>query len=462
LLRALGPAGYGIFALALGFGGLVLLPSDFGISQSAARFIAERRGDPEAVAAVLFDAVRLKLLIAGPLALALAGLAGPIADLYDQEALTWPLRAVSIAVFGQSMMQLFSGASYAVGRASVNLRIVVGESAMEATASFALVLLFGGATAAAGGRAVGYVGGALLGGVLLFRLLGRRSLAERRGGPGIRRLGGYAGALLIIDGAFALFSQLGVLLVGGLLGVTAAGLYAAPLRLAPFLHYPGYSIAAAVAPRLARNPDEPPNVEALAGSLRYLVILQAAIVAPIIVWAEPITTLVLGPGFEQSADVLRALTPFIFMNGFGPLITLSVNYAGEAGRRVPIAIGCVLLHLGLALVLIEEIGVVGAALSVNVGYAVYAGAHLWLCRRVFGLSVKPLLVTLVRSAGACAAFCGVLLAVGATELSAADWLLGLASGAVAFAVVLLGTREVSASELSTLSRVVRRRRQVDD
>ena len=37
LVRALGPARYGVFALAVGIGALLVLPSDFGISSSTAR-----------------------------------------------------------------------------------------------------------------------------------------------------------------------------------------------------------------------------------------------------------------------------------------------------------------------------------------------------------------------------------------------------------------------------------------
>src|SRR4051812_50078376 len=45
LVRALGPTEFGAFGIALGLGGLVLLPGDFGVSGSASRFIAEHRGD---------------------------------------------------------------------------------------------------------------------------------------------------------------------------------------------------------------------------------------------------------------------------------------------------------------------------------------------------------------------------------------------------------------------------------
>src|SRR6185312_13231770 len=50
LIRALEPHGYGLYTLALAVGALFALVMDLGISSSAARFIAERRGDRRAIA----------------------------------------------------------------------------------------------------------------------------------------------------------------------------------------------------------------------------------------------------------------------------------------------------------------------------------------------------------------------------------------------------------------------------
>ena len=451
LVRALGPDEYGLWALALGFAGLMLLPADFGVSQSAARFIAERRGNPTAIAAVLAEAVRLKLLLTSLFALVLIALAGPIATLYDAPDLGWPLRGVALALFGQSIMLLFAKAFVSMGRIAWQLRLFLSESAVETTATIALVLIAGGATAAAFGRAIGYLCGAVLGAILVWRLLGRRAVVERRGGPGLRALGSYAGAMLVVEGGFAVFSQLGVLFVGALLGTTAAGIYGAPLRLTVLLHYPGLAFGQAIAPRLARHPDHPPDVPSFRAALRYLVILQAAIAVGIAVWARPIADLVLGPGYEESAEVLRALAPFVFLQGLGPLVSTAVNYLGEARRRVPIVLGSVLLNLVLAVVLIEAIGLTGAAISVDVSYAFYVGAHLWICARLLDLPLRPLAATAARTLAAAAALAGVLFALGTADLGPVEWVGGIAGGSAAFLAVLIATRETSVSELLEVS-----------
>src|SRR5437764_1924593 len=75
LVRALGPTKFGAFGIALGLGALVLLPGDFGVSGSTSRFIAEHRGDWPVIGGLLRDAMRIKLVVTGLLAVAMFALA---------------------------------------------------------------------------------------------------------------------------------------------------------------------------------------------------------------------------------------------------------------------------------------------------------------------------------------------------------------------------------------------------
>src|SRR3954451_13698400 len=123
LVRALGPSQFGALGIALGLGALVLLPGDFGISASAARYIAEHGGEWPVIGGLLRDAMRLKLVVTGLLAAALFALAEPIADAYGSGALTWTLRGMAIAVLAQSFFMLFTNAFIALRRVSLNLRM---------------------------------------------------------------------------------------------------------------------------------------------------------------------------------------------------------------------------------------------------------------------------------------------------------------------------------------------------
>jgi O-antigen/teichoic acid export membrane protein len=453
LIRELGPRDYGVFALAMGVGTITLLPSDFGISQAAARFVAERRHDRQQVHAVVSDALRLKLIVSGALCLVLAAVAGPVADAYGTPGLEWPIRILALAVFGQGLLGFYDQLFEAQRRMIVYLRIVGFESALEATASIGLVLAGLGVSGAMAGRAGAYLFAAGLGFVLLSRALGVTPSLRTRGGH-VRRIASYGSALLIIDGAYVLFTQIDVLLIGAILGVTAVGRFQAPLRIVAFLGYAGTSAATGVAPRVARG-VEGPNTRALEVALRRLMAFQGVLIAPLVVWAEPLTELAFGAGYGESADVLRGVTPYMFLLGISPLLARSISYLGEARRRIPIAIGAVAVNFAIDIALLSELGIIAAAIGTDVAYFFYAAAHLWICRRMLGIAVRPLGLTLFRTLLAAAVMSGVLVAFGTGTVAVPLLISGAVAGTAVYVGALLLLREVSPDELRRALRALR-------
>src|SRR3954462_6539399 len=366
LVRALGPKDFGILAIAVSLGTLVLLPGDFGVSNSAARFVPEERGHWDVIGAYVRHALRIKLAASGLLSVLLFALADLIASGYGSPGLAWPVRGIAVAVFFQSFMSLFMSLFTALERLSLNLRMISTEALVEAASAATLVLLGSGAAGAAFGRAIGYTVAAVLGLVLAVRAIGARNVREGQSPGAGRRIFGYAGALVVIDGAYALMVPFGTLILGALLNERAVGLFAAPARFINFLHYPGLSIASAISPRLARTREREPAGPALMNGLRWMILIQTVLVAPTVVWARPIADILLGSGYERSADILALLAPFTFLQGFGPLVSLSVNYLGEARRRVPIALMTLVLSVWLDYLLISSIGLLGGAISTDI------------------------------------------------------------------------------------------------
>jgi len=456
LVRALGPGRYGLFSLALAVGALAVLPSDFGISPATARFIAEHRGDRAAIARLMANSLRLKLAVGAVVSTALFLGAHLIASAYGNTALTWPLRGIAVSVFGESLMGLLIVSFVAQGTVSSNLRLVFSESAIELVASIGLVLLGAGATGAAFGRAVGYFFGAAVGLVLMVRVLGRTAVDVRRSEHGrTRRLVTYAGSLAVVDSAWTLFAKVDSILIGAIINARSVALFDAPMRLISFLQYPASAIAGGVAPTLARaDRERAPDPGAFTAALRYALILQAALIAPFLVWADPITHLLFGTGYERSADVLRALTPYVFLAGAAPVVSISATYLGEARRRIPVVLAADATNVLLDLMLLPRIGVVGAAVGSDAGFLLYVPAHLLICRRKLGFSLRPLVLTTLRVLTAAAAMAAILAAVG-TELTPALWVIGAAGGTAGFVATLLVTRELSLGELRAAWHAVR-------
>lgn len=459
LARKLGPADFGVFALALGIEGILLLPADFGISQSAARFIAERRGDPAAVGGVLRTATRLKIVLSGTVAVALILAAGPIAGAYDEPDLKWAIRGIALSTFGAGFMALYGGAFSAAARSSKTIVPALSESTMELATSVALVASGAGAVGAAFGRAAGYLVGALTSMGLAGRHLALFAKGVRKNVVSPRRMATYGGALLIIDGAYSMFDQIDVILIGAILSASAAGIFQAPLRLLRFLSYPGNALATAVSPRVAKHDVHEPNVAAFQTGLRYMLAFQMMVTVVILVWADPIIRIVLGPDYAESADVLRALGPYVLLSGIGPLVTLSVNYLGAAAKRVPIALGALALNVAIDLVLIPKIGVVGGAVGTDVAYSLYVPAHLYLCKRLLDLKLAPLALTFVRVLVAGAAMAGVLALIGTSaEVGIPSLLAGGLAGLVTYVGALVLTRELSLGDLTDLRATLGRAR----
>ncbi len=446
LVRALGPDDYGVFALALGIGTALTIIADAGVTPSAARFIAERRPDGGAVSRIVANATVLKVVVLIPLSVALAALAGPIAGAYGNDDLTAPLRLMALALAGQSMFALYREAFVALGRLSITWRAVLLESAVEAGASVAFVVGGAGAAGAMLGRTAGYVVGAIAAGYLLRRLLAR--LPSRPGSDpdvGRRALVAYAGVVFLIDVAFTLFEQIDVILIGAIISTTAVGVFEAPLRLTVFLGYGGQALALAVAPRLVRRGS--PDVRTFMSATRYLLLLQGLLLAPVLVWARPIVDLALGPSYGDSVAVLRALAPFVFLSGLGTYITITVNYLGEARRRIPLAIVTVLLNGALDLVLLPSIGVVGGAIATDVAFGVFVAGHFWICRDALQIPLRPLARTFARCLVAVAAMAGVLAIFGTSSLSAVEWLGGSVAAVLVYAIALRLLGELSRSEV---------------
>jgi O-antigen/teichoic acid export membrane protein len=448
LVRALGPTAYGVFALALATGGLVVVPADLGISAATSRFVAERRGERAAVAEVIAAGFRLKLITAVAIAGVLFAASGPIAAAYDTDALVWPLRGAALALFGQTIMLFFQRTFIAQARIAPNLRSQIVESSVETTASIALVALGAGATGAAFGRAAGYLVGAAFALALTVRLVGRPAVkVSRRSGASGRDIIRYAGPLTIVDGAYMVFSQIDAVLIGLLLTPADVGLFQAPVRFITFLSYPGLALANAVSPRVARRGHGTTDPRPLAATLRLMIIVQALLVAPLLVWPGPIVHVLLGDGYGESATVLQALTPYVFLTGVSPIVSMAMNYVGEAKRRVPIVLGTVLLNVVIDLVLIPRIGIVAGAIGTDVAYTFYVLAHFWICRTELDLQLRLIVRTLVRAGVAAAAMAGVLLLIGTSGISLTEWLVGGIGGCLAFGGALVATREISPADL---------------
>jgi len=420
---------------------------DFGISSATGRFIAERRGDRRAIASYVADALRLKLVTSCVLGIGLFLAAGEVAALYHEPRLTWPLRGIALALIGSGVMQIYAAALIAQARLPVGFLMTIAQSGGFFVAAITLVSLGVGATGAAFGRAIGYGLGTLVGSVLIGRLFGRGALSIATGKGRTRQIASYAGVLALVEGAYLFFDQLDALLIGAFLSATSVGLFQAAFGLTVFMHYPAGIVSTSVAPRIAAHAEHGSDTRSLWLALRFLLVAYAALLAPLLVWAEPIIDLLLGVDYEPSVNVLRAFAPYVFLAAVGTLLSPAANYLGQARKRLPIAIGAVAINVVFDIIFIPRIGIVAGAIGTDLALLLYVPGHLWICARAVRLPLLPLAVSLVRSLAAAAAMAGVLLLFGTSDLSPVDWVVGGLGAIATYLGVLFLLRELTPADV---------------
>jgi stage V sporulation protein B len=447
LVRVLGASGYGHYALAVSIAGLLVLPAGLGLPMAIARFLADHIANLDQVRGILALGMRLQVPAALLATVGLFAAAGPVADAYGDPSLVWPVRWMALSVAGQVLFGFLSYAASALRQSGVGLRMALLESATETSASIALVLAGAGAAGATLGKAVGYAVATAAGLYLTVRVLGAapwRAGARPQVGP--REVLGYAGATFVVDLGVSVIAQVDILLIGALLTSAAVGSFGAVMKIMTVLGYLGTAVAGGVAPRLSFGAG-PPDARGLNQAIRYLLIAQGLVLAPIVVWAKPIVQLLLGPGYPDSAEIMQVLSVMAFVSAPAAVISVSVTYLGAARRRVGIVLLTLVLGLLCTYGLLRTVGLVGAAIADDIVATAYVLANLWICTQLVSVDVRMLGLTVFRTLIAALGMAVPMLVVGTDHLSPAQWFIGGAAAGAAYAASLLITRELSVAEL---------------
>ena len=178
--------------------------------------------------------------------------------------------------------------------------------------------------------------------------------------------------------------------------------------------------------------------------------------APAVVWARPITELLFGSRYSQSAEILRALAPFVFFAGIALLVARAGDGA-EVSRRASIYVGSLALAVAAGFILIPRRGVVGGAIAIDVAIGFYTLAQIWICRRRLNLRIQTLVWGLASALTAAAAMGIVLASVGTRDLTLVDWVKGCFGGLATYLAMLIFTREITTAQIGRAASVVTER-----
>jgi O-antigen/teichoic acid export membrane protein len=372
----LGEAGFGRFSYAVNLAVLLAFVTDLGLTTWTTRALAR---EPELAPAVLGTGLRLRLLAAIPVAIALGSVSLTVGD-----------RGYATAVLALGAAYLARGFCDH-GRAVFRAHERLGDEG-RVNVAIALLGTAGGVTGllvGAGGLAalaLGILAGTLAGACYGFVLLGRNYGAWA--GPAdwtLARRMLREGAPFWLAGGFTLvYARADVLLLEPLSSYAEVGAYRAARQLIEVAQQLPFLLMTATFPQLARAFQE--SRQSLARVERQIAMLL--LVGGLVVGgglalaAEPIVTLGFGAGFGRTVPALRALAlavPPIFVN-CGLLYFFVARDRGTL--NMALAAVAALINVGANFVLDRRLGALGAATSTVITEAVLLACCLYALRVV--------------------------------------------------------------------------------
>lgn len=399
LARWLGPAEYGKYAFALSWAQVLSVPAGLGLATASLRFIPEYRARAE------FDKLRgfmrrsWQLVLMGGFASGLIGLGIALIFQHARSPFAVPLMAGMAIVPLLALLTLQSETARAYGRVSLSLLPMwLARPALVIIFS-ALAVWFTGALNSV--QVLLFVALALLlvSAAQLVRIHRHVPAPARAAAPEFRTFHWLriSTPLLLIAGFSMLLSETDILMVGGFLGPSNAGVYSAAVRIATLVGFVLISVNVLAAPTFASlyAQHRREELQRLLARLSHLIFWPSLLLALLMIVLSRYLLLLFGPAFMQARLPLIVLI-------LGQLVlaaTGSVNYlmdlTGHQDQSAKVLGACAVLNVALNYVGIQAFGLAGAAVATALTLLV---CSVWLHHLVFkNLKVRPSILSSLKT-----------------------------------------------------------------
>jgi stage V sporulation protein B len=472
-------ADFGLYAQAMA--GVAILTNVLiaATLQSVSKLVSEA---PERAEATARRAVQLQAAVGGALALALFGLAGPLADVSRDPALTPLIRCASVVVLAYSVYAALVGRLNGEERFGEQAKLDAGFTTLRTTGILAGAALGMGAI----GAVLGFAAASTL--ILAIALL-RVGVGREGEAPSLSRFVAFMAPVWIYQGLMNGMLQIDIwvmkpILVDQALEVTTQ-VERATARASEIVgHYRGaqnfafvpYQLVLAttfvVLPMVSRalaSGDEAKAKETVRNALRFSLLASALFAAPIAGCREALLSLAYPADYGVAADALLRLSIGIVPFTVFVVAATILNGAGLPRVSALVSLAGVILVVALNATLVSRAGGVEDRALVAAGTATATGMLITCALAAIStqfrfrtfVPLSTLVRTLIAGVAAFYATAGVVAMMSASGGALAHPLLrasvGLPVGAASFLLALWLTREIGRSELQTLERIISRK-----
>lgn len=191
------------------------------------------------------------------------------------------------------------------------------------------------------------------------------------------------------------YERQGTVILEGMRGSAEVGLLGGPLRIYRLMDIVTQSVVGALFPMFSSLAVSKKQalVEAYQTAFKLLALLSLPLAGFLLIFAEQITSLLLGPDFVAATDLLRLLAPAIIFSFLGFLFSFLLR-AIDRQRVDTMNWGlALLLNFALSYLLIAPLGFMGAGFALFISEAIFCLAgYLLVSRYLPRISLKESLV----------------------------------------------------------------------
>jgi O-antigen/teichoic acid export membrane protein len=377
---------YGDLTVILAINTLFSLVLGSGFAQAASKYIAE---DNARLGSIVGSCIRLQVVLSVFVFGLYFGLAGPVANLFNDPELATYIRVSAFAVPVVSLFSVY-GAGFLNGlkRFEEQSKTKVANAVIKVVAVFALI-----------GLGLG-LEGAILGYILapLFALLLARKYLGKVEKEAVtfpwRKLVTYAAPVMLFQVMVTSLLATDLLAVKALLGNQGLiGDYGAANNLAklPYFFLAG-GLAAALLPSVSMSTFKEDTVltrNYIAKTMRYVLIVLVPSVAVVAAMPSELVNVTYGTAFLEAAEPLGLLfAAFGLLTVFFVLCSVLMG-AGKPHVALAMVIPLVVLDISLNLALVPKYHMMGAAAATAVTCLLGAMTACVYVRWHFGVLVRP-------------------------------------------------------------------------
>jgi O-antigen/teichoic acid export membrane protein len=425
LARLLTPHEFGVVALALVFMTFLDAIKDFGLGQALIGSTAEEQASRSQT---VFG---WTVVIGLALSLFVAAVSPFVASFFREDQLRTLLPVVGSTFFLRSL----GATHYALARKRLHYRTRTASELAEVTVRGLLSISLALAGVGVWSLVIGFVAGAATSSAVLWLLVDFRP-RFRLSRAHLRDLLGFGGVLTLVDISAVLFYNLDYIFIGRILGAAALGLYTIGFRIPELLILNVANVAANVLFPAYAALDPRRLRDGYLTAMRYTTMLTVPIACGVAVLAGPLTLVIFGEQWVESADIARIIALYAL------LVTLSVP-AGtvlKVTRRAKLMVAFSIPTLGILVVLLIVFaphGIVAVAIATTALEAAMVPIQTAIVSRQLGLNLRTTLRPLVVPVVASAAMVAVIWPLSASISAPLPALLaGIAAGILVYVSVL--------------------------